>query len=225
MQDTVPSSKDESVFNKALADIDEIDGINRKLAPAVSEGKVLYHVIMRSLIPQDASFNQQNEFVTIINDINHDFPGVKEKIIAVTDEQMKDPGRLKEFLESCENGRQVALDFAVDNDKYLKSLPPGARVLIFEPKDNNLGNFRQLLGIIAALRAIQIEDYQDRIDKLLRIYRILTGSAAPSEIPSPGDSPEDFARKFRFVLPAIELHDPDSHVRLNDRLRILLRNA
>ena len=199
-------------------DIRVLHEINVQSVPRIEEGKMLWHVIPVSLIPQDARYNQRAKIVALINDINRKYPQAREKIRIVTDAQdvasvvnelMLDPANI--------------VDAALPDEGSINSLPRGVNMLVFRSKDGDTGNFRQFEGMIAALRVLQIKDLKERSERLSRIYRSLTGEECPG-VPQISD-PKEFARIFVFVLPPITAQDPDDLRRLGSVMMELMESA
>jgi hypothetical protein len=85
-----------------------------------------------------------------------------------------------------------------------------------------MGDFRQLEGIMASLRALHIKDRRVMAEKLSKIYEFLTGESR--DVPDISD-PKDFARQFIFTLPPIIIHDARELKTLNENLLRLIESA
>ena len=93
-------------------------------------------------------------------------------------------------------------------------------MLVFE---GQAGDFRQIEGIIIALRALHLERNKV-IPALLRMYAIMKGEPYEGKIPpvSMLDRPRDFARTFIFDLPPVTGVPVNDIPELNKRLKEFL---
>jgi len=192
-----------------------IHASNLELLPPVAEGKTMYHVIPVSLIPQGY---QRTKFIEFVGELNRRYPGARERIRVVTDRQ--DFRKVVEDLAADPNN---IVDVALDDETLIDTLSKEIKMLVFKPEGGDLGDFRQLEGILAALRALHIEDVAQRNEKLSRLYELLTGKA-PQNIPDISD-PREFARQFIFVLPPIKVKEYGDLKRLNENLLRLIESA
>ena len=88
-------------------------------------------------------------------------------------------------------------------------------MLVFE---GNAGDFRQLEGIIAALRALHLSR-AEILHSLLRIYAAMKGEGYQGEIDERWlDSPLELARNFIFDLPPMDPIPVEQEQELNERL-------
>jgi glucosamine-6-phosphate deaminase len=196
------------------ASIDEnmaaLDSECRQLLPSVDVGKILYHVIPESLVPEQI----RGEMGKIARDTD----SRRERIRIVPD---------KEFVSTLgalsQDKNNVILAAAPDA-KVLSSLPKGVKALVFTGEIGGAFGFRQLEGIIAALRALERGDAA----ALSRIYRILTGSpfkGSQSDIVANIGDPKMLAMYMTFNLKPIVVEDYTELKRLNTRLLEFIRNA
>jgi len=198
--------------------MDAIHKLDLDLIPPVEKGKTLCHIIPIDLIPQSADYNQRSKFVEFIRQLNRDYPESRERIEVITDRQ-----NLAERVRTLAADPNNIVDVALSDAIFIDSMPD-VPMLIFEPKDGDLGDFRQLEGIIAALRALHIRDYSQRIAALTSIHKLLTGKD-PEHIPAADVSLKEFAKIFRFILPPITVKDAKELQRLNDNLLRLIESA
>ncbi len=187
----------------------EIHRINLDIGVYHEAGRTFWHVIPIELVP----YPIRNKFIDIVARMNRDYPDAPEKIKIVTEHQdlFDIAGRL-----SADNDVDVALSRRGDIDK----LPDGVKALVFE---GELGNFRQLEGVLACLRALSIKNSAERSDKLSRLYKLLTGED-PKKIPDISD-PKTFARNFIFILPPIAVENYEYLRKLNSNLLHLIESA
>ena len=196
--------------------MDLIHKANLDLLPPLENGKTLWHVIPVSLIPQNANYNQQTKFIEFVNRLNRDYPNVREKIRIVTDRQ-----NLAEVVKGLLSNPNNIVDVALDNESWIAELPL-VNMLVFKPKDGKLGDFRQLEGILAALRALHIKDRSQMKERLSKLHELLTGES--KNVPDIEDSKE-FARQFIFVLPPIKVENYEDLRKMNERLLQLIQSA
>lgn len=197
----------------------ELHRLNVELLPAVEEGKTLVHILPVNLIPQGIDYNQRTKFVEFVHRLKRDYPASKEEIRVVTDAQ------LAEVTEHLASNPNYIIDIALSNEGQLARIPDGVKALIFEAEGGQLGDFRQLEGILAALRALHIKDRAEMRDKLSRIYGLMTGKAiSPNDIPDLIDT-KQFARLFKFILPPMTIKDKERLRSLNDNLLRLIESA
>jgi hypothetical protein len=224
-------------FAEEDAKMKRLHDIDTELIPPSYDGKVLYHIIPETIIPHEyvrAGIDTQRvAFSEAVKNWNRAHPELSEKIWIATAEDMKHVDKLVADIAKRERDltkRGIVVDLALDRGSYLDDaafmamLPKGAEFLLFEPEGGKLGNFAQLEGILAALRALHIEDFARRVEKLKSIHELLTGRS-PMQTPDPNDSAVEFARKLRFVLPPIEIRDPGEFDTLNKNLIALMAAA
>jgi len=119
-------------------------------------------------------------------------------------------------------------DVALTNINHIKRVPilkgeDKIKMLVFKGK---AGDFRQVGGVIAALRALHLPK-GDIIPTLLRIYSAMEGSLYQGKIPPPSavDDPREFARTFIFDLPPIRSMSVNDIPKMNEQLLKLLTAA
>ncbi|MGB2631190.1 MAG: hypothetical protein WBD24_07340 [Candidatus Omnitrophota bacterium] len=197
----VYSGEHEEIWQKMVS----IHEINLKLIPPVEEGKVMWHVIPAELIP----YSVRNDFVAIVSMINRKYPDAREKIKIVTERQdfyatvrdlADDPGNV--------------VDVAVAAREDLAELPKMVKGLVFS---GELADFRQLEGIIAALRALQQKEVLD----LIKLYMLMTGESFKGNITELQNVLEDSMRLAEFMvfsLGPVRIHNAKELDELNRRL-------
>ncbi len=194
------------VDERVEKDMNTLHRLNMDLIPPVEEGKILWHVIPIDLVPESI----RSEFVSTINKIDRDYPDLREKIKVVTDRQV-----LHQVVSELADDSNNVVGVAVKDVDSLKWLPEGVKALVFE---GELGDFRHLEGVLAALRALQ----NNNARALIEIYRILTGSAflgyTADDILAKINDPEKLADIITFGLTPVEIPDDDYLTELNGRL-------
>jgi len=215
-----PGEQDMTVANPAQKEWDRMNSlhdIDKDLPRAIPDGKTRWLVVPVTLCPRDPLYNQRTKFVEFVNEMNRLYPEVREKIRIVSDKQ-----DLIQTVRTLSSDPNNMVSVALDSEECLEKMPDGVRMLIFKPEDDDLGNFRQLEGIIAALRVLYIDDFAQRKAKLERIYELMTGEH--KEVPDISDLKE-FARQFQFILPPIIIKNKQELKRLNDNLLRLIESA
>lgn len=216
----------EMSYDEAMDAVHETD---IGLIPAVPEGKTLWHIIPDNLIPRSVDYNQRAEFLKFINQLNRQYPNVREKIKIVTAEQMGNPAAIMAAIRDNEQGagREAMFDFALASEDDIEKLPEGVKALVFEAKGGELGDFRQLEGILACLRALNIKDGSEMTAVLSRICAILSWETPGAAGITDDDlkDPRAFARRFKMILPAIKIEDGKEIRRLNENLLKLIESA
>ena len=194
------------IFIQTMKQLRLIHDLDIELIPPVEKGKILWHVIPIDLVPHAV----RSEFVGIINSINRDYPDLKEKIKVVNDKQ--DLGSIVAGL-IADPGNIV--DVAVGDVQDLEILPDGVKALVFK---GELGDFRHLEGILAALRAL----HNNNIDGLLKLYEILTGEkfdeSMAGDIVSKINDPKQLAEIIVFTLKPVEVYEIEYIRELNKQL-------
>jgi len=216
-----PSTGAETVIAKVEDAIDKIHSLNIDVTPPIEEGKTLWHIIPAKLVPGSPHYNQQVRFTEFVSDINRRYPNIREKIKVVTDRQ-----DLLETVKGLAADPNNIVDVALDDESYINGLPDNVKMLVFKPVTDNLGgvgDFVQLEGVLAGLRALHIEDFGQRREKLERLYELLTGEKV-TQFPNTQDARE-FARNFIIKLPPIKVQDPDALRRINENLLRLMEAA
>ncbi|MFQ5952260.1 MAG: hypothetical protein ACE5JK_02525 [Candidatus Omnitrophota bacterium] len=175
---------------------------NLELIPPIEAGKILWHVIPAKLIP----YSIRSEFVAFINEMNQKYPDSREKIKIVTERQ-DFFATVKDLAGDSAN----LIDAAVATKDDLRDLPKSVKALVFE---GALGDFRQLEGIIAALRALQQED----VEALTDLYMLMTGEEFQGDLHEVAGSIEDpslLAEFLTFSLSPVKVHNVRELDRLN----------
>lgn len=204
---------------KIEEDIKNIHRLNIESIPSLEKNKTLWHVIPLSLVPQNAGYNQRNKFIEFVHRINRLYPDIPEKIKIVTEEQ-----DIAAVVAELKADKNAIVDVALDNEADLERIPQNVDVLIFKPMDGIMGDFRQLEGIIASLRALHIKDAFQRRERLERLYGILTGRS-PQKFPDAVDDPKEFARRFMFILPPITINNTNDLKLFNENMLRLMEAA
>ncbi|MBI2871340.1 MAG: ROK family protein [Candidatus Omnitrophica bacterium] len=182
--------------------------------------KPFLHFIPATLIPENHLYNQRMMFGSFVHVFNALSSSANERIVLIEEDRMND---LRAMLQTgIRNG--FVVDVALDDDHYLEDLPEGAKALIFKSVGGVLGDFRQLEGVVASLRALHIQDYRRKIEKLSALYVLLTGRY-PQHIPSPEVTDKDFAMIFQFDIPPVFVTDREELRRLNENLLKLMTMA
>ncbi|MDO8535785.1 MAG: hypothetical protein Q7S30_02075 [Candidatus Omnitrophota bacterium] len=188
---------------------EEINKADRKLANAAidSTGPVC-HIIDYPLIP-----TEQAILITQINKLTRsdDF---KEKIIIANKGESIEEAIAKTIKRYPNAVIDAAVSTKEEQDKLAKS---DVLALVFHTEEGPC-NFRQIEGIVGALRALQRNDKVS----LLKIYELLTGSVFGDHAP---DDVKELIKILIFKLPAIEIKDPSDLKRLNDNLVELIKAA
>lgn len=162
--------------------------LNTELLPPVESGKTLWHVISEEILP----IKIRDDFKRMVGEIEG-YPGLREKIKVVKNKDLLGEIRIKTASENN------IVDAAVPDKKYLSNLPKGVKALVFEG-ELDVFSFRQLEGVLAALRALQQEDAQG----LITIYEILTGEpfkGSERDIVKYMEDPWSLAKIIIFTLP------------------------
>ena len=201
-----------ALLEKMNAEMTRIHEMDIELIPPLEKGKTLWHVIPAELIP----LSIRKDFIKMVGDLNRDLPEMREKIRIVTEKQ----DLTAVTAELAADGNNV-VDVAVAGAGQLESLPEGVKALVFE---GELGDFRQLEGILAALRALQ----QDNARALTDLYRILTGkdyTGDEADILKNIADPVALSKVIKFTLLPIRVYDYNALDAMNQRLLQLMRAA
>jgi hypothetical protein len=185
--------------------------INLEQKPGIDDGKVLWHIIEEDVVAP----SQRSSFAQNVNS-DLEKAGSRERICLWRAGKTLDEVT-GGILKKCPNATfDVALASA---NNIEKKVPSDMKQLVFEGK---AGDFVQLEGIVAALRALH-GPRDDILPALRRIYSALNGSACPYDIdPDLLNNPQEFAKRFIFKLPPIA-PIPDDEIRgVNRHLRELL---
>ena len=163
---------------------------NLRLAPAVSEGKVLWHVFANELFSYQ---EQASSFLTDINQMSEDKNG-SEKIRILNGKE-----NLGEVLENLAKDSNNIVHVMINEKTSLEDIPEKIKIAIF---NGELGDCSQVIGMMAVSRALAIEDITERNKELCRLFQLLTGEPFTGEFPETND-PKILARAIIFNLPAI----------------------
>jgi len=199
--------------------MDKIHELNVSLTPPVEEGKVLWHVIPLDLIPP--SLRKAN-FVVEMNSFQDKFENLREKIKFVTTRE-----NIKGAVEDILASGNTIVDVAAVDQSDLKGLPDNVKALVFKPIEGiDYKNFIQVEGILAALRAMQM----NKVDELMSLYEFLTGTrydGKASDIRKFLNDPVKLAEvaKFVFNLKPIKVLDLNDLRSMNKRLMQLMQSA
>lgn len=208
---TIQEKESNNIVTKQESLMNTIHSLNLNLTPAIPRGKTLWHVIPQELIP----YSIRSKFITSVNKMNK-IPRIREKIKVVTERQ-----DFNDEVTRLINDNNNIVDAAVDKIEKLENLPKGVKALVFE---GQLGDFRQLEGILAALRAIQ----QNNTQVLLNLYKMLTGepfNGTEDDIIKNIEDPMRLARFIIFNLKPIEKLSGEDLKHLNDNLLKLIESA
>jgi len=190
-----------------------IHQINILMKPAVLEGKVLWHILEEDLLAE----SQKGSFAQGINNASKEIDGPERIWILRNNQSIEDA--MLEIRRSCPD---AVFDVALSSVEHIERVPEqgGIKMLVFSGK---VGDIRQLEGIIAALRALH-RSRENVMPSLLRIYSVMKGAVFKGEIPplSVLDDPREFAKRFVFELPPVELISLDDQKKMNDRIKRLL---
>lgn len=199
---------------KILETIQEmVDEETQKLTPAVPHGKVLWHVVAHSLIPQA---QKDMGFATQVNQMSR---------------RSDSPERIR-ILNECEDLETVLKHLSADpnnivhvivntNGKLtLDAIPETVKVAIMK---GEVGNYTQFEGILAVSRALDIEDSALRNEALRGLYKMLTGEEFKGTID--GTDHKTLALSIVFTLPKIVVIDTQALQDLNKSLLKLIQSA
>ncbi|MDD5439585.1 MAG: hypothetical protein PHS37_05305 [Candidatus Omnitrophica bacterium] len=195
-----------------------IHEINKRLEPAIPPQKIMWHVIDHGMI----DIQQLPYFQNMNRDL--DDGKSRERIRFV-----KAHETLAQVLEEIHHEHPGAvIDVATNDYARLAAISdPAIKALVIE---GAAGDFRQIEGLIAALRALHIDRLRV-IPTLFHIYAAL-GATGKTGNENRYDTllklfetdPREFARKFIYILPPIE-RLPDDLPRLNRLMRTFITSA
>jgi len=185
---------------------------NLRLAPAVPEGKVLWHVFAHELF----SFQEQtSSFITNINRMSEDKNG-SEKIRILNKKE-----NLGEVLENLAKDSNNIVHVMINGDTSLEDIPEKIKIAIF---NGELGDCSQVIGMMAVSRALAIEDITERNRELCRLFQLLTGESFTGQFPETND-PKILARAIIFNLPEILVVKINELPILNESTIFYLKHA
>jgi len=205
-------TEDKDLIDRLNAEMERIHEMDIELIPPLEDGKILWHVIPAELIPLPI----RKDFIKMVSDLNRDLPEMREKIRIVTEKQ--DVAAATAELAADVNN---IVDVAVVGEGQLESLPEGVKALVFE---GELGDFRQLEGILAALRALQ----QNNARALMDLHKILTGEdydGDEASILKNIADPVALSKVIKYTLLPIRVYDHNALDDMNQRLLQLIRAA
>jgi|GEM_PF-1483475 len=185
---------------------------NVRLAPPVPDTKVLWHVFANGLI----SFQEQTSGLgTQINRMSDNKNGT-ERIKILNEKE-----NLNEVLENLAKDPSNIVHVMVNGDASLENIPEKIKIAIF---NGEIGDYSQVIGIMAVSRALAIEDIAERNKALCRLYKLLTGEEFKGTLPETRD-PKELARAIVFNLPEIMVLNYDELIELNEMKIFYLKNA
>jgi hypothetical protein len=187
--------------------------VNTEFSPVAEKKVKIAHVIPINLIP----YEQRTAFMNMAYERNNVYPDAAEKI-EVVNERQNLKTRIQGLIEAG-----YAVGVALDDKDDIDKLPNNVKMLVFERLGGRIGNFRQMEGVIAMLRALHIGDVRARNERLSRIYEMLTGESAVNVPPT--EDPREFARRFIVRLPPIKVEDKEELKKMNERMLALLSAA
>lgn len=193
----------------------QIHGLNINLVSAVPNSKTLWHVIPEDLIPYDI----RTQFIALVTKMNK-VKQIHEKIRVVTRKRFERHA-LSDIVKDLTSDPNNIVDVAARRQEDLIGLPEGVKALVFA---GELGDFRQLEGVIAALRAIQ----QNNVEALVSLYRLLTGSSFSGNAANILKNIEDpiaLSCYIRFNLQPVKRLLAEDLRRLNESLLKMLQSA
>lgn len=187
--------------------------------PALPKDKVVWRIIEQSVVAP----SQRSKFAQDLKNY-YSSPDCKDKeriwILRAGESIAQAMARIREITPEAE------FDVALSAKSHIDKVPAEiSKILVF--RGDNGADVVQIEGVIAALRALRIENRQEAINILLRIYSALNGSRYKGDIPPPSalSDPRQFARDFVFDLPATKPIPHDDMLKMNARLFALLTAA
>ncbi|MDD5633788.1 MAG: hypothetical protein PHW46_00735, partial [Candidatus Omnitrophica bacterium] len=168
---------------------------NISILPKSKNDRVIYHVLDEELIP----LAMRDQFKALLRQMyERDFPDLKEKIVLVNKDTLE-----MEILSLMAKGEVCA---AVTREEDLKMIPTGAQALVFQGDTGGYSSFKQIEGIIAALRALKMHN----TTALFELYVLLSGrkydlEITESELAGLLDNPKKLAEKFMIKMELVEV--------------------
>ncbi|MDP3792060.1 MAG: glycogen/starch synthase [Candidatus Omnitrophota bacterium] len=209
---TCELAKREAKISRALVRAAILHEINMQIQPAISENKVLWHIIEQGVIPLE---QQQGSFITRVNKAFRDNKNVSEKVWI-----LESGTSISEAIKKIRaENTNAMVDIALSIEEHLALVPEDKdiKMLIFKGED-----FIQLEGIVAALRALHSDN---GLPALLRIYSVMAGKPFDNPPDAISDDPKEFARRLIFDLPKAASAPVNDIPKLNKRLLELLTAA
>jgi len=189
-----------------------IHDMNMDLLPRIENEKILYHVIAEELIPVTMRAHMEKLARYTENQ------KLRERIRIATRKDIKDT------VDELSGKPQNIVLAAIQHKEDLVFLPKGVKALVFTGNDGGAYGFRQIEGIMAALRALERSD----APALARLYGILTGkpfAGKESDILKYIQDPQALAEFIIFNLEPSTAKDGAELKRLNNRLLEFLYKA
>jgi len=212
--------KKERLVAAELVKMTALHQINASQLPAVPEEKVLWHIIDRDLLAPnqaDTSFAQKLNNASMSSDAS------ERVYVPLRGESL--PHTMRKIKELCPN---AFFDVALSSVDKIDDVPHfnngnQVKMLVFQGQP---GDFTQVEGMVSALRAMHLPK-ERVIPSLLMIYSAISGSPYEGELPGTEllDDPEEFARRFIFVLPPAKPLPVDDIKELNEKLLRFLTAA
>ena len=187
-----------------------IHEINKR--PAVLENKALWHIIEERVIPTP----QRSTIVTRVNKAFRENKDAAEKIWIIEEGKS-----IEDAINEIRRENPYALiDIALSSEEHIDNVPDdkSLKMLVFKPQ----GDYIQLEGVIAALRALHSEN---ALPALLRLYSVMAQESFNNPPDAVSDNPKEFARRIIFVLPRASSAPVNDIPKLNERLLKLLTAA
>lgn len=191
---------------------DKIHAINSSMPAEIDKKKTVVYLLQDDLVPAGIS----GRFIEEMKSLDKNYPYMREHYRVITKEQAKDMGAYISSLKAgMEEGQEICINAALTDEDLMKTLPAGVKALVFRGANKEDG-FRQIEGVVAALRALQRED----AGILAELYRLLTGKTLPpsadTDILASINNPEMLAKIIIFDLPRMDSIPVENLNRLND---------
>jgi glycogen synthase len=196
---------------KEVAKMAIINEINKTLT--IDETKTTWHIIDKNVIPRA----QQDTIITRLDKFDRENPKAKERILILDDLEI-----VSNIIAIRDKDKNAVINVALSSIAQVEAYQytfgeKKVKPLVFQ----SLGNFIQLEGVIAALRALERED----LAALLRIYSVMAEKPFKNPPTAISKNPIEFALNFIFDLPSASSVPADDMRNMNDRLFELLTAA
>lgn len=208
--------KDKVLVVKELVKMTILHQVNLMLKPVVPEKKVLWHVIEESIVPV-----AQRSYFQEINNASKKSNAPERIWILRKGESIEQAiSRIKE----ANPNESPIFDVALSSASHVRRIKDKKiKMLIFEGRT---GDFRQIEGIIAALRTLYLPK-EKVIPGLLQIYNIMgatpkKGNKSIEKLIKLLDNPQKFALSFVYVLPPMTSMPINDIPKINRHLLKLL---